>query len=122
MRLLLTCTLALLSAALPLLPQEGHPLSGTWTGDAGGNTRRHITIVMNWDGKAISALLNPGPASSPMTVTLDPATWTVRMEAQTKDGAVVAEGKLENLGSIHRSLKGTWKQGAATSDFRVTRD
>ena len=123
-------TLLLLAIALPAVPQEGHPLTGTWTGDAGSDStnRRHLTLVLNWDGKAITGLLNPGPDSAPLrSITLDPASWTVRFEAQTKDAngqasTLAAEGKIENLGSIHRTIKGTWKQGTATGDFRLTRD
>jgi hypothetical protein len=33
-----------------------------------------------------------------------------------------AEGKLEDLGSYHRTLKGTWQMGAAKGDFHLTRD
>lgn len=123
-------TLLLFAAVLPAVPQEGHPLTGTWTGDAGfdATNRRHITLVLNWDGKVITGLLNPGPDSAPLrAVTLDPATWIVRFEAQMKDASgqpvnVAAEGKIENLGSIHRTIKGAWKQGASTGDFRLTRD
>jgi hypothetical protein len=123
-------TCALLLAVLPAVPQEGHPLSGTWTGDAGATVtaRQHLTIVLNWDGKNITGLLNPGPdAGTLSSVTLDPATWTVRLEGQLKDAsgkpvAFSGEGKIENLGSIHRTIKGTWKQGAISGDFRLTRD
>ena len=33
--------------------QEGHPLTGTWSGDwgPGADQRTHITMVMTWDGK-----------------------------------------------------------------------
>ena len=120
----------LLLVALVAFAQEGHPLSGTWTGDwsATPATRTHLTLVMTWDGKTISGLLNPGPdAAKVQAISLDVATWTVHIEADAKDakGAAVhisAEGKLEDLGSIHRSLKGTWQQGAAKGEFRLTRD
>ena len=110
--------------------QEGHPLTGTWTGDwaSTATDRTHITVVMNWEGKAITGLLNPGPAQAPLTaVTLDPATWTVRLEADTNDasgrtGHVSAEGKLENIASYHRTITGTWTQGAAKGAFKLTRD
>jgi hypothetical protein len=127
----LSCICALLvAAAIPAISQEGHPLSGTWTGDAGPNvtTRTHLTIVLNWDGKAITGLVNPGPdAGTLRSVVLDPATWTVRMEGDLKDSTGKAapfsgEGKIENLGSIHRTIKGTWKHGAVSGDFRLARD
>src|SRR6187455_3275086 len=70
--------------------QEGHPLTGTWTGDwaSTATDRAHITVVMNWEGKAITGILNPGPDQAPLTsVTLDPATWTVHIEADAKDAS-----------------------------------
>jgi hypothetical protein len=129
MRILATI-FGFLLAAMPAVPQEGHPLSGTWTGDAGATAtvRQHLTIVLSWDGKAITGLVNPGPdAGTLSSVTLDPATWTVRLEGQLKDAsgkaaAFSGEGKIENLGSIHRTIKGSWKQGSTSGDFRLTRD
>jgi hypothetical protein len=120
----------ILFACVALVAQEGHPLSGTWSGDWGATpqSRAHVTIVMNWDGKEVTGLLNPGPdAAKVQSIALDPTTWTVRIEADAKDNKgtavhISAEGKLEDLGSIHRSLKGTWQQGATKGDFRLTRD
>ena len=110
--------------------QEGHPLTGTWGGDWGATPaeRTRLTVVMNWDGKAITGLLNPGPDQAPLgSVTLDPATWTVRIEADTKDASgrpahISAEGKLEDLASYHRTLSGAWTQGATKGTFKLTRD
>jgi hypothetical protein len=110
--------------------QEGHPLTGTWAGDWGPNPdeRTHITVVMNWNGKTIGGLLNPGPDQVPLTsVTLDPATWTVRFEADAKNASgqpmhVSAEGKLEDIASYHRTLTGTWTQGPTKGTFKLTRD
>jgi hypothetical protein len=116
--------------ATALHAQEGHPLTGTWTGDwaSTATDRTHITVVMNWEGKAITGMLNPGPDQAPLTsVTLDPATWTVHIEADAKDasgraGHVSAEGKLENIASYHRTITGTWTQGATKGAFKLTRD
>lgn len=109
--------------------QEGHPLTGTWSGDWGASSERsHITMVLNWDGKAITGILNPGPDQAPLgTVTLDPTTWTVRIEVDPKDASgrvvhVSAEGKLEDIASYHRILSGTWTQGATKGTFKLTRD
>ena len=115
---------------LPLLAQQGHPLTGTWTGDWGTTPtqRTAITLVMNWDGKNVGGIINPGPDSTPIaSVFVDYATWTVRIEADAKDASgkavhISAEGKLDDLGSYHRTLKGTWQQGTARGDFRLTRD
>ena len=66
-------------------------------------------------------------AASEQTVTVDYATWTVRIEGDSKDQAgapahFVAEGKLDDLGSYHRTLAGTWSQGAAKGNFKMVRD
>jgi hypothetical protein len=110
--------------------QEGHPLTGTWGGDWGPNAtqRIHLTIVMNWDGKAVTGTINPGPDATPIgSAILDVTNWTVRIEADSKDksGAPVhisAEGRLDEIGSAHRKISGSWRQGAANGDFRITRD
>ena len=110
--------------------QQGHPLSCTWSGDWGPTAaqRTQLTFVMNWDGQKVTGLINPGPDSVPLSsVFVDYANWTVRIEADMKDAAgkvvhIAAEGKLEDIGSYHRTIKGSWRQGAASGDFRLTRD
>ena len=70
--------------ALSVFAQQGHPLSGTWTGDWGPNPtqRTHVTIVMDWDGKQVTGQINPGPDSVPLaSVFVDVTNWTVRIEA-----------------------------------------
>src|SRR5688572_23288511 len=71
-------------SGLGISAQEGHPLTGTWAGDWGGADaarRTHLTVVMNWDGKAITGLINPGPAAIPLrTVRVNWANWTVRID------------------------------------------
>lgn len=110
--------------------QQGHPLTGTWSGDWGATAdkRTPITLVLNWDGKNVTGLINPGPDSIPIaSVYVDVSTWTVRIEAETKDASgqpahIAAEGRLEDLGSYHRTITGTWTQGAVKGDFKITRD
>jgi hypothetical protein len=122
--------LACLGMAAAALAQEGHPLSGTWSGDWGPSAteRTHLTLVMNWDGKTVTGTWNPGPDAVPLTsVYLDPTTWTVRIEADPKDGGGTAahmaiEGRIEDLSSYHRKIAGTWTRGTAKGDFRLTRD
>jgi hypothetical protein len=120
------------SLVLPFfaLAQEGHPLTGTWSGDWGptATQRNHLTIVMNWDGKNVTGMINPGPDSIPLaSVFLDVTNWTIRIEADAKDPSgssahIAAEGKLDDIGSYHRKITGTWRQGTAKGDFRITRD
>jgi hypothetical protein len=109
--------------------QEGHPLTGTWSGDWGPSAaqRTHVTMVMTWDGKTISGTINPGPdAIRVETIGLDVANWTIRFDAETKGPSgptrISAEGRLENIASANRSITGTWRQGTVTGDFRLTRD
>lgn len=119
------------SVALPLLlcsassvGQEGFPLDGTWRG-AWGRTDGEgtpVLIIMKWDGESIDGTLNPGPDSTPLEATLDPETWTVRIEAGAEGGAIVAEGTLRDIGSYNRYIEGTWTQDGNEYDFRITRE
>ncbi|HET9219625.1 MAG TPA: hypothetical protein VFR18_21755 [Terriglobia bacterium] len=118
-----------LTVAASAFAQEGHPLSGTWTGDWGPAraSRNHITLVMNWDGTNVVGVVNPGPNSVPIKVFVDYSNWTVRIDGEVKDDAgkpvrFEADGKLEQMGSPRRRLVGTWRQGELNGDFRVTRE
>lgn len=110
--------------------QEGHPLTGTWSGDWGPSPteRHHITLVLRWDGTTITGLINPGLDGVQIgRVSLDVADWTVRLEAEGKDASgapvpISAEGRLDDLGSYHRTLSGTWREGRVAGDFKLTRD
>lgn len=121
--------LAVLGLAVSGLAQQGHPLTGTWNGDWGPSPteRTQLTIVMNWDGKEVKSTINPGVDSAAGVISLDPTTWTVLIETDLKDKSgkpshVVATGKLEDVGAYHRTIIGTWRQGAVTGTFRLTRD
>jgi hypothetical protein len=124
------CFWVFLGIAISSFAQQGHPLTGTWSGDWGlsATERSQITFVMNWDGKSVTGLINPGPDSIPLaSVFVDVTNWNIRIEADTKDQSgkpvhIAAEGRLEDIGSYHRTIKGTWHQGTATGDFRLTRD
>ena len=103
------------------LAQYGHPLKGSWSGDWGSNKdqRTRVLLQMQWDGKAISGAINPGPNALPLTAaSLDPETWQVHLEAR----GVVIDGRLENIGSAHRVLSGTWTQSGQRGDFRLVRN
>jgi hypothetical protein len=125
-RILFVC----LFVAMPVLGQEGHPLTGTWTGDWGAASaaRSHITLVIGWEGDdKIAGVINPGPDAVPIqNIVINFTNWTVRIEAESKDAAgkalrIQADGKIENLGSPRRKLSGTWRQGTVMGDFNVTR-
>ena len=109
--------------------QEGHPLVGTWHGSWGqnANARTDVTLVFDYDGKAISGIINPGPDAIRFSnATLDPATWTVHVEA-TPTGASAAsriaiDARMEDVTSRRRTLVGTWSQGTMKADFKASRD
>ncbi len=119
-----------LLVALPAFAQFGHPLKGTWSGDWGPtkDKQTHVVIEMNWDGKAITGNINPGPNAAPLQkATLDPATWGVHLEGEGKDATgkmvrYVIDGKLENIGAYQRVLSGTWTQGDVKGTFKVVRN
>jgi hypothetical protein len=127
---LVCCLLAGLAITVSGLAQEGHPLTGVWYGDYGTTAaqRSHLTIQMNWDGKTVTGIINPGPDAFPLKVaTLDSSKWTVHMEADGKDDKgnpahFVADGKLDNIGSYNRTITGTWTYGATKANFMLRRD
>jgi hypothetical protein len=122
--------MACIAIAMPLLAQYGHPLKGTWSGSWGPSAdhRNHVLLEFNWDGKAITGTVNPGPdAIAFKSVELDPKTWMVKATAEAKDRrgqtvSYVVEGKLENLGAYRRVFKGTWSHDGRKGDFEVTRN
>ena len=126
----LVSLLALLGLSVTAQAQFGHPLKGTWSGDwgTGKENRTHVLLDLNWDGKAITGTINPGPDGAPVQkASLDPATWAVHFEADGKDRAgnavhYVIDGKLDNIGAYKRFMTGTWSQGSVKGDFKITRN
>ena len=127
----LTFVLALSLLALgsgAAVAQEGHPLKGSWIGSWSGNKVHgdDVIFVLNWDGKAITGIINPGTDNINIkTATLDADKWTVHFEADTKDkaGAItyVIDGKVENLAMHNRYITGTWKSQRGSGAFRIQR-
>jgi hypothetical protein len=111
---------------LSLSAQEGYPLDGTWRGTWGqpGAEGTLAVVVMSWDGTAISGRINPGRNTINFTsATLNPADWSVHIEAQTRDGeTIVIAGVLADLGSYHRTLTGTWTSGGVENQLVLTRE
>ena len=123
----LTLSLAALAGG-SVVAQEGHPMKGSWIGSWMGNKTHgnDVLLVMNWDGKAITGVINPGTDDIAIkTATLDPDKWTIRIEADAKDkqGAVnyVIDGKIENLAMHNRVIAGTWKSQRGSGAFRIQR-
>src|ERR671925_695298 len=89
-------------AGAPAVAQEVHPLKGSWIG-TWANNKLHgndVLVVMNWNGKQITGMINPGTDDIPFkTATLDPDKWTVHIEADAKSKAgvvtYVIDAKLE---------------------------
>ncbi|MEP6962198.1 MAG: hypothetical protein ABI995_08970 [Acidobacteriota bacterium] len=126
LRKLLVAIMAGGALAALVLAQEGHPLTGSWHGDWGSTAKARTPIVMymKWNNKSVEGTLNPGKNGSPLkAVTMNPADWSVHLEADTKAGEhVAADGKLADIGSYHRTITGTWTQGKSKGDFKLKRD
>jgi hypothetical protein len=120
----------LMSGLAPVvMAQEGHPLVGTWHGTWGPNAqeRHDVTLVLEFDGKAITGMMNPGPDSVRFDkVTLDPGNWSVHIEATPKAtpkaAAIVIDVTIQDITNRYRSLVGTFTQGTVKGDFKATRD
>ena len=131
----MTKLLAMLTASLVLglsaiaVAQEGHPLKGSWLGEWKGNAVHgdNILLILDWDGKAITGMINPGTDNMALTrATLEPSGWVVRLEAEgkDKDGSAVRyviEGKIENLELPNRSINGTWSSNKGGGAFTASR-
>jgi hypothetical protein len=116
--------------AMTIFAQEGHPVVGSWHGDRGatGTNRSPVTLIMDWDGKEITGLVNPGYEHMTLqNAKLNAKDWTVHFELDSKDSSgkmvrCVVDGKLDKLGSDRRTLTGTWICGTTKHDFKLTRD
>ncbi len=113
----------------PAAAQEGHPLKGSWLGTWASNQihGNDVVVVLNWDGKSVTGMINPGTDNIPIkTATLNPEGWVVHIEADAKDksGAVVSyviDGKIENLALHNRTITGTWKNQKGSGSFKIAR-
>ena len=61
--------------------QEGHPLVGSWHGNWGPDAkdRTGVTFILNYDGKNIVGMINPGPD----VARLQRRRWTQAIGAST---------------------------------------
>jgi hypothetical protein len=129
----LVVVVALVVSALvgpfPAAAQEGHPLKGSWLGTWTGNTTHSpdVVLVLNWDGKVITGIINPGTDNlSIKNATLNPDGWVVHFEADAKDASgraltYVIDGKIENLHVPNRGITGRWKNQKESGEFKVNR-
>ena len=125
--IVLVC-LSVVCLGAPAIAQEGHPLKGSWLGTWGPSKihSNDILIIMNWDGKTISGMINPGTDNMAIkNATLNPEGWLVHLEAETKDKSgpitYVIDGKIENLAMHNRFISGTWKSQRGSGAFRIQR-
>jgi hypothetical protein len=122
--------------AVATAAQEGHPLTGTWYGEYGrGNQKVDLTVIMKWDGRSVTGLINPGPDSKPLTsavldvtpgkpapegrdsTTGTPPVFRVRFEV---DG-LTFEGTIQNPVAGNRRITGTWTRGSEKGNFQIRR-
>ena len=109
--------------------QEGHPLKGSWLGTWTGNTSHSpdVVLVLNWDGKAITGIINPGTDNLAIkNATLNPEGWVVHLEADAKDGSgraltYVIDGTIDTLHVPNRGIVGRWKNQKESGEFKVNR-
>ena len=124
-------SLALLAVALalPIIAQEGYPLKGSWIGVWEANTQHgnDVLVIMNWDGKNVSGIINPGTDNIKIDrATLDPSGWKVHIEADAKNkqgGALryVIDGTIQNLEQPNRAIVGTWQNQSGRGKFEIRR-
>ena len=131
---LLRAVIVAAALAVPFVAQAqfGHPLKGQWSGQWGSaNNSTRLLLDLQWDGKEITGVINPGPqAATVKSVTFDytdPAAWGVKMTAEGKDASgkpvqISVDGKLENIGAYARVFHGTWTEGGKKGEFTLTRN
>ncbi len=115
--------------AAPIIAQEGHPLKGSWIGVWESNAQHgnDVLVIMNWDGKRISGIINPGTDNIEIDrATLDPDGWKVHIEANAKDkqGAAlryVIDGTIQQLEMPNRYITGTWQSQSGRGKFEIRR-
>jgi hypothetical protein len=136
---------AAMALAVAAAAQEGHPLTGTWYGDYGaGSQQRDLTVIMKWDGRAVTGTINPGPAATPITsavmditpgkpapegqqsTTGIPPVFHVRFEANLPNpagatGPILFEGTIQNPVAGNRRITGTWSRGGEKGTFQIRR-
>jgi len=117
-----------LLVCLPVTAQHGHPLVGSWSGDwtAPGDRRQRLLLVLEYEEDTISGSVYFGTRRVPLgRATLDPTSWTVRLEAMEEDANgedvdYLIEGRIGNLGSTtERSISGSLTRNGERGAFRV---
>ena len=142
-----TLLLSLMLIAGSALAQESHPAKGVWVGHFGAATtpQNRIVLVLDYDGKSLTGVLNPGPNAVPLKVArmdITPGTpagrgtaavnpvFKIHIEGDGKDArgntvAIVADGTMANVPLPNRVMTGAWSQttngNTVRNEFQVTR-
>lgn len=118
--------IGLLFAAAVAGAQEGFPLDGTWRGEREGDGKAPVTIVivMQWDGKNVTGIINPGPKAIQIgEAKLVPEGWRVTLNARDAAGKPISfDGAIGELGAYNRTISGTWTEGGHTYRVRMVRE
>ncbi|MFM1887399.1 MAG: hypothetical protein RL026_2556 [Pseudomonadota bacterium] len=113
-------------ASAAAIAQEGYPLDGTWRGERRipGQPAATVVVVMNWDGKEIQGLVNPGPRAYTLAgSSLEPRGWKVMLHGRNKAGdSLRIAGALSKIGEYHRELHGTLVEGGREYPLKLVRE
>ena len=117
---------AFLLAGMLAFAQGADPISGTWSGDWGPSPgdRNDVTLVLKWDGKALSGNVTGGTnVSSPIPLqktSFDPKTGAVHMEADANSRGrsvhYVIDGKVDK-----GAMTGSWNHDNRKGDFKIAK-
>ena len=114
------CTALAAGLISTVTAQEGHPIKGSWIGEWQGNDAlgESLLMVMNWDGKNITGVINPGTDNLQIeSAQLNPDDWSVTIKA----GDYTLEGTFARLELPNRSISGTWNGGGDSGAFEIVR-
>jgi hypothetical protein len=113
-----TVTFALLAAVA--FAQEGHPLTGSWSGERtvdGQPSRVLLVMDLQRDQKISGYVLENGKRSELQDVKLNTDEWSVSFAL---DQGYHVEGAIGELGSqTQRTITGTWTDGSKSGAFHV---
>lgn len=104
-----------------LSAQEGHPLTGSWSGERmvdGKASRVLLVMELQRDQLITGYVLENGKKSALHDVVLGIDSWSVTFAL---DKGYQVTGAIGELGSqTLRTISGTWTDGTSKGDFHVT--
>ena len=99
-------------------------MSGVWVGDWGfdAQTRNRVVVALEWEGTQLSGTINPGKdAVAIKTAVVNPADWSLHLEADAGAARWILDGKIDDLGTYNRSINGSWSVDGRAGTFSITR-